>query len=150
MITKTTEKMTTTIKLIKEKDRLSFLPKFMSSETLFQFENQIYTAMENEVEGYDGGYYEFYEITSIDGKAPLLIWQTSREEVTVQGMFEDIKTNSFTASLAINSKVQSQMSFMLQGKDRERMVQQYYALRAWAMDAKDQRVDFAAYFKITD
>ena len=83
------------LKKIEDEKRLSFLPKFFGYKSVI-VENAIYQYAGKYIDGYNGGYWEFYQA----GKAPLMVWDANGE-VTVNSEFAEYKTNPQTASLAV-------------------------------------------------
>ena len=47
---------------VEEKDRFDFLPKYLGVQHMMAFEIMIYAFAGELIEGYEGGYWEFYEI----------------------------------------------------------------------------------------
>lgn len=64
--------------LVEEKDRLNFLPKYLKSE-FFVFEGMVYQFMDWFCENYNGGFWDFYELSnggmymSYTGEEPLKV-----------------------------------------------------------------------------
>lgn len=52
-----------TANLVKENQRIAFLPKFLGS-LMLRFEPFIYQILTNICEPYDGGYWHFYELSN--------------------------------------------------------------------------------------
>jgi len=48
--------------LVVESNRLDFLPKYIGVKHMMTFEKMIYSFANELIEGYSGGYWEFYEI----------------------------------------------------------------------------------------
>ena len=47
---------------VAEEDRLDFLPKYLGVQHMMAFEKMVYAFADELIEGYTGGYWEFYEI----------------------------------------------------------------------------------------
>ncbi len=127
MITKT---------LVKEKDRLNFLPKHLGNNFL-KFETLVYAFMDNFCEGYSGGFWTFWTLDN-GGILMTLDSQQSFKVINPMNYFEDTMSAE-ALSIGVNMFA---LNALMAEKCDQRLVDYYYALRDFAAEHKEASTIF--------
>ena len=112
--------------------RLDFLPQYLGNAHL-EFQNSAYFFAQRLIEGYDGGYWEFYHLTN---GGFLMEWDNSNN-ITINspnGSHAEVDTE--TASTILNLMVLSELSFSLlvDADTLDKVVHCFHALREFALN----------------
>ena len=112
--------------------RMDFLPQYIGNAHI-EFQNRIYFFAQQFIEGYDGGYWEFYHLSN---GGFLMEWDNSNN-ITINspnGSHAEVDTE--TASIILNLMVLSELSFtLLVDTDiLDKVVHCFHALREFALN----------------
>ena len=111
--------------------RLDFLPQYLGNAHL-EFQNSAYFFAQRLIEGYDGGYWEFYHLSN---GGLMMEWDKS-DNITVNSPNgSSAEVDAETASIVINLIALSDLSFALQADSNSlsQVVNGFHALREFAL-----------------
>ena len=112
--------------------RLDFLPQYLGNAHL-EFQNSAYFFAQRLIEGYDGGYGEFYHLSN---GGFLMEWNNSNNMTinSPNGSCAEVGTD--TASIVLNLMVLSDLSFTLLNDTNtlDKVVHCFHALREFALN----------------
>jgi len=120
-------------------NRIKFLPKHFPAPLYLNVEQAIYTYASHFIDGYCGGYWEFYELGK--RKAPLMLFKKIDEPIILISDFGTVyKTNTQTASIAINLMVINHLVFEFYATNKKNIAEHlqrvYENLDNWVFGAE--------------
>ena len=135
---------TLAIKKIPNNQRNNFLPKHFGNVLRgIEFENFLYNIADEHLVGYEGGMWNFYEVLVGDTKVPLMLINEDKDKASLNGAFNEIETNGFTASLAIFQMALNHFMFYLADKGYDSTMKKvdtmYNTLREYIFTDNKQR-----------
>ena len=112
--------------------RMDFLPQYIGNAHI-EFQNRIYFFAQQFIEGYDGGYWEFYHLSN---GGLMMEWDNS-DNITVNSPNgSSASVDAETASIVVCLMTLSDLSFNLQVDSDElhKVVTSFHALREFALE----------------
>ena len=112
--------------------RLDFLPQYLGNAHL-EFQNSAYFFAQRLIEGYDGGYWEFYHLSN---GGFLMEWNNSNNMTINSPNGSHAEVDTETASTILNLMVLSELSFSLlvDADTLDKVVHCFHALREFALN----------------
>lgn len=143
MLAQSTESLPITQSVVVESERLQILPKYLGRYML-AFESEVYTQMSRLCESYEGGYWEYYELSN---HGFFMATGETGEKVSLcntgnwfQGSMSAEAAGIVVCLFALNSLL---YRFEDQ-RDIERLYHLYDALRAFAGEHDESRLIYRA------
>ena len=128
----TTATKKSAIKIVKESNRLNFIPKHLGIFGVQHFENLVYAITEKNDKNYNGGYWEFAEVG--DG---FFMYPSEERMYSAHSDYSICDTlDNIAFGMLVSFLALDQMMWELhrRGKDTDKIINQWHALKNMLLD----------------